>query len=216
MVVLLEISPISTEELYSSIIVTIGLLVLPDQGPLHWFFNLAGRPAVGRVLVIPNFFHWRMTEATLFLGTFNPAEMFWYPSPELSLDKILPWRSTDNSFDLMAWFLFWQGTVNYGILYRQVCAFLNHVQSIEFTTGRLQSSCRNISRMIDGNRMLLSSISSLIAKVLNTFVNKVFLYYICYIWAKNSKNLFLSLSLWGIVCRLMKNKFNLIHFRMRL
>uniref|UniRef100_A0A8C7H4Q0 Structural maintenance of chromosomes protein 6 n=1 Tax=Oncorhynchus kisutch TaxID=8019 RepID=A0A8C7H4Q0_ONCKI len=30
---------------------------------------------------------------------------------------------------------------------------------IEFTTGRLQSSCRNISRMINGNRMHLSSIS---------------------------------------------------------
>ncbi len=49
-------------------------------------------------------------------------------------------------------------TVNCGILYRQVCAFPNHVQSTEFTTGGLQSSCRNISRMISGNRMHLSSI----------------------------------------------------------
>ena len=31
-------------------------------------------------------------------------------------------------------------TVNYGTLYRQVCAFPNHSQSIEFTTGGLQSS----------------------------------------------------------------------------
>ena len=46
-------------------------------------------------------------------------------------------------------------TVNCGTLYRQVCAFPNHVQSIEFTTGGLQSSCRNISRMINGNRMHL-------------------------------------------------------------
>ena len=51
-------------------------------------------------------------------------------------------------------------TVNRGTLYRLVCAFPNHVQSIEFITGGLQSSCRNISRMINGNRMLLSSISS--------------------------------------------------------
>jgi hypothetical protein len=65
---------------------------------------------------------------------------------------------------------------NCGTLYRQVCAFLNHVQSIEFTTGGLQSSCWNISRMINGNRMQLSSISSLIAKGLNTYVNKVFLF----------------------------------------
>ena len=54
-------------------------------------------------------------------------------------------------------------TVNCGTLYRQVCAFPNHVQSIQFTTGGLQKSCRNISRMLNGN-MHLSSISSLIAK----------------------------------------------------
>jgi hypothetical protein len=35
-------------------------------------------------------------------------------------------------------------TVNYGSLYKQVCAFPKHVQSIEFTTGGLQSTCRNI------------------------------------------------------------------------
>ena len=62
-------------------------------------------------------------------------------------------------------------TVSCGTLNRQGCAFPNHVQSIEFTTGGLQSSC--ISRMINGNRMDLSSISCLIAKGLNTYVNKV-------------------------------------------
>ena len=59
-------------------------------------------------------------------------------------------------------------------LYRQ--AFPNHVQSIEFTTGGLQSSWRNISRMINGNRTHLSSISSLIAKGLNAYVNKVLIF----------------------------------------
>jgi hypothetical protein len=44
-------------------------------------------------------------------------------------------------------------TVNCQTLYRHVCAFPNHVQSIECTTGGLQSSCRNISRMINGNRV---------------------------------------------------------------
>ena len=57
-----------------------------------------------------------------------------------------------------------------GPLYKQVCAFPNQVESIEFTTGGLQSSCRNISRMINGNRMHLSSMSSLIAKGLKTSV----------------------------------------------
>jgi hypothetical protein len=39
-------------------------------------------------------------------------------------------------------------------------AFPNHVQSIEFTTGGLQSGSKNISRMINENRRHLSSISS--------------------------------------------------------
>ena len=47
---------------------------LPDQGRL---LSLAGRPALGRVLVVPNIFHLRVMEAALFLGTFNAAEMFW-------------------------------------------------------------------------------------------------------------------------------------------
>ena len=42
-------------------------------------------------------------------------------------------------------------TVNCGTLYRLEYAFPKHVQSAEFTTGGLQLSCRNISRMISGN-----------------------------------------------------------------
>uniref|UniRef100_A0A674EKW1 DENN domain containing 4C n=1 Tax=Salmo trutta TaxID=8032 RepID=A0A674EKW1_SALTR len=38
--------------------------------------SLAGRPALERVLVVPNFFHLRMIEATVFLETLNAAEMF--------------------------------------------------------------------------------------------------------------------------------------------
>ena len=67
-------------------------------------------------------------------------------------------------------------TVNCGTLYRQECAFPNHVQSVESTTGGLKSSCRNISRMINGNRIQLSSISNVIAKGLITYANKVFFY----------------------------------------
>ena len=119
--------------------------------------------------------------------------IFRYPSPDLCLDTILSRSSTDNSFNLVAWVLLC--TVNCGTFYTQVCAFPNHVQSIEFRTGGLQSSCRNISRMINGNRMHLSSISSLIAKGLNTYVNKLFQFFI------------FTLSLWGIVCRLMRKHF---------
>ena len=48
--------------------------------------------------------------------------------------------------------------VNTGTLYRQVGAFPNHVHSIEFTTSGLQSSFRNISRMINGNRCTLAQL----------------------------------------------------------
>ena len=79
MVVLLEGSPISTEELWSSVS-DIGFLVTSlTNDLLPRLLNLSGRTALGRVLlVVPNFFHLRIMEATVFLGTFNAAEMFWY------------------------------------------------------------------------------------------------------------------------------------------
>ena len=103
MVVHLEGSPISTEELCQSDHQVLGHL--PDKALLPQLLSLAGRPALGRVLVVPNFFPLRMMEATVFLGIFNAADIFWYPSPDLCLDTILSLSSTDNSFDLMARFL---------------------------------------------------------------------------------------------------------------
>ena len=55
------------------------------------------------------------------------------------------------------------------------------------------------SRTIIRNRMHLSSISSLIAKGLNAYVNKVFLFFICNRFANISKNLFL-LCHYGVLC----------------
>jgi hypothetical protein len=81
----------------------------------------------------------------VFLGTFNAAKMFWYPSPHLYGQFL---QSHGVVFALTY-------TVNCETLYRHVCAFPNHVQSIEFTTGRLHRSCRNISRMINGNKASL-------------------------------------------------------------
>ena len=108
MVVLLEGSSISTEELWSTVSVTIGFSFTSlTKAFLPRLIRLNGRPALGRVLVVPNLFHLRMTKATVFLGTFNAAEMFWYPSPDLCLDTIMSQSSTENVFDLMAWFLLW-------------------------------------------------------------------------------------------------------------
>ena len=130
---------------------------LPDLGPFPRLRSLAGQPALESVLVVPNLFLLRMMEATVFLWTVNDAELFWYPSPDLCLNTTLSQHSTDNSVNHTAWFLL-TCTVNCGI-YTHVCTFPNHVQSIELTTGGLQSSYRTVSRIINGNRMHLSSIS---------------------------------------------------------
>lgn len=50
---------------------------------------------------------------------------------------------------------------------------LVHVQSSEFPTDGLKLSCRDISRLISGNKMQLSSILSLMAKAVNTFVHLI-------------------------------------------
>jgi hypothetical protein len=106
MVVLLEGSPISTEEFCSSVRVTIGFLAISlTKALLPRLLSLPGRPALGRVLLVPNFFYLRMIEATVFFGTFNAADIFGYPSPDLCLDTILSRSSADNSFNLMTWFL---------------------------------------------------------------------------------------------------------------
>jgi hypothetical protein len=61
MVVLLEGSPIFTEESWSSARVTIGFLVTSlTKALLPQLRRFAGRPALGRVLVVPNFFHYRV------------------------------------------------------------------------------------------------------------------------------------------------------------
>ena len=64
-------------ELWRSVRVTIGFLVTSlTMALLPRLLSLAGWPALGRVLVVPNFVHLRMTEATVILGTFNAAETF--------------------------------------------------------------------------------------------------------------------------------------------
>ena len=89
-VVLLEGSSISTEELWSSIRVNIRLVITSlTKDLLPRLLSFAGRPALGRAVVVPSVFQLKMMEATVFLWTFNAAEK----------------SSTDNSVDPMAWFL---------------------------------------------------------------------------------------------------------------
>jgi hypothetical protein len=108
MVVLLEGSPSNTEELWSSVSDHWVLGHLQNQDPSppiaqnDWAASsresLGG---AGRVLVVPNFFHLRMMEATVFLGDLQCCRHFWCPSLDLCLDTILSRSSTDNSFDLI-------------------------------------------------------------------------------------------------------------------
>jgi hypothetical protein len=91
--------------------------------------------------------HLRMIEAPVISGTFNAAYMFWYTFPVLCLDSILS-RSS------------------------YVCVCMYPIQLIEFTTGGLQV-CRNL-KDDQWKHDDLSSRSSLVAKGLNTYVNKIF------------------------------------------
>ena len=81
MVVLLEGSRVTTEELWSCIRGTSGFLVTSlTKALLPRLLSLARRR---------NFFHLRLMEATVFLGTFSATKMFWYPSPDWRLNTIL-------------------------------------------------------------------------------------------------------------------------------
>ena len=82
MVVLLEGSTVSIEDLWRSVRVTIRFFVTSlTKAFLPQLFSLVRRPALGRGLLVPNLFHLRMMEATVFLGTFNVTDIFWYHNP---------------------------------------------------------------------------------------------------------------------------------------
>ena len=172
MVVLLEGSPISTEDLWSSVRVTIRFLVpsltkalLPQL--LKFGRETSSRKSIGGSKLFPfknDVGHCVLENLQCCGNVFVPFRR--------SVPRHNPVSEHYGQFLLLHGLVFaLTCTVNCGTLYRQV--FPNHVQSTEFTTGGLQSSCREISRMINGNRMHLSSMLSLIAKGLNTYV-KVF------------------------------------------
>ena len=107
---------LSTEELWSSVRVTIWFLVTYlTKALLPQLLSLAGWPALGRALVVPIFFHLRMMEVT-FLG--DPQcckKKMLFPSTDLCLDTILSSRSSmDNFFDLIACFLLWHALSTVG------------------------------------------------------------------------------------------------------
>ena len=187
MVVLLEGSPMSTEELCQSDHWVLGHL--PDQSPsppiVQFDQAASSRKSLGGSKLLP----FNNDGGHCLLGDLQCCRNSLAPFPR-SVPRHNPVSELYGQFLRPHGLVFaLTCTVNCVTLYRQVFAFPNNVQSIEFTTGGLQSSCRNISRM-EWDGMHLSSISSLTAKGLTTYVNKVFLF---------SKNVFL-LCVYGVLC----------------
>ena len=169
--------PISTEELWSSVRVTIRFLITSlTKDLLLRLLSLAGQPALGS-LDGSKRLPFKNDGGQCVLGDLQCRRHFLVPFLR-SVPRHNPVSKLYGQYLRPHGLVFaLTSTVNSGTLYRQVCAFPNHIQSIKCITGVdvETSRCRNISRMINGNRMHLSSISSLIEKGLNTCVNKVFL-----------------------------------------
>ena len=128
--------------------------------------------ALGIVLVVPNLFHLRLMEVTVFLGTFNAADIFWYSSPDLFLITVLSRSSMDNSFDFVTWFLHWYALATVGPYIDRCVPF--QIISIQLNLPQVESN--EVVETSQGCSMHLSSISKLIPKSLNTYLNKVFLF----------------------------------------
>ena len=138
MVVLLEGSPISTEELCQSYHRVLGHL--PVQGPSPPIAQF-GQAASSRKSLGGFKLPFKNDGGQCVLGDLQRCRNFLAPFPRTGPQQNPVsglYRQFLRPYGLVSALTC---TVNCGTLYRQVCAFLNHVQSIEFTTGGLQSSC---------------------------------------------------------------------------
>ena len=151
---------------------------LPDQGPpppiAQFGWAASSRKSLGGFKLLP----FKNDGGHCVLGDLQFCRHFLVPFsrsvPRLNL--ILSRSSADNSFDLIhGLFFFWHSLSIVGPYIDSCvpCQIMSNQLNLPQTP-----SCRNISRMISENRIYLSSISSLIVKGLNTYVNKVFLFFI--------------------------------------
>ena len=154
MVVLLESSHISIEELWSS---------SPPIAQFGWATSC--RKSFGCSKHIP----FNNDGGHCVLGDLQCCRHFLYHSPELCLGVIQSRNSTDNSFDLMAWFLLRHALSTVGPYIDRCVPFQIMYKQLNSPRVDSNQNCRNLSRMINRTRMHRSSISRLIAKGLNTF-----------------------------------------------
>ena len=126
----------STEEIWNrALSVYIRFLVTYlTKAILPRLLSLAGRPALGRVLVVLNFFPFKNDGGHYVLGDIQCCRMYYSILPQIC-------ASTQSglwalrTIPLTSWLGFCSdSTVNCETLYGHVC-LSNHVQSIEFTTG---------------------------------------------------------------------------------
>jgi len=118
--------------------------------------SLGGRPALGRVWVVPCSFHFLMMELIVLLGTFNILEIILYPSPDLCLLTILSRSSTGSSLDFIVEFLLWHALSTVGPYIERCVSFQIMCNQLNWPQVDSNTSCRDISRMIKGNWIHLS------------------------------------------------------------
>ena len=121
----------------------------------------------------------------------------------LAFPRPVPWHNPVS--ELCKQFLWPHGLVllRYALsaetIYRQMCAFPNHVHWIEFTTYGLQSRCRNTSKIQENWEA--PEVNCVIENGLNTYVNVIFQFFLFNKFAKCSKILcyygVLSVDWWG-------------------
>ena len=141
MVYLLEGSPISTEELWRSVRVAIGFLVTSlTKAHLPLIAVQFGWAASSRMsLAGSKRLPFKNDGGHCVIGNLQCCRHFFGTLPQIC-------ASTQSCLGALrtilltpvACFFSLTCTVNCGSLYRQVCAFPNHVQSIEITTDGLQ------------------------------------------------------------------------------
>ena len=130
MVVLWEGSPISTEELWSSVCDHWVLGHLPDQSPSTPIAQLGGaassRKSLGRSKILP----FKNDGGHCVHGNIQCCQNVLVPFPR-SGPRHNPVSELYGQFHQPHGFVFTLTcTVNCGTLYRQVCAFPNHIQSM--------------------------------------------------------------------------------------
>ncbi len=136
----------------------------------------------------------RITEATALLGNFSASEMFCSLPQICASTQSYLWAL--QAVPLTSWLGFALiCTASCEACYREPCAFPNHVRAIYFTTGGVQSRCRNISAM------------SYISSVVVTYVNVIFQFFL---WTNVQTFLKLCFHFVIMRCRLMRKKWNIV------